>query len=595
MFNYTLSLFPVQVRMIILTACTFTAKLFTQMLQFFWPLKQEQNAAVRLQPEEETLNSKTKIFQPVLDELQTAAVDLREIEEIAKNTLSLKAELDETIHFDDSEMPDELQISNTEEERDEQVDKMDPYFDHPISHYYIKGSHNTYLLGNQLIGESTIEGYRRAMANNCKCLELDLQDGPNGSPVIHHRWTMTSKIDARNVLRYGIKPNFKSSDLPLILSMDDNIKSDEQRNVFIQDICQILDEFIYITDYKELKCLPSPNELRGKIIIMAPRSKWGQLANICQAVPYSQSSQSGTWFEVSSLSENKLRRLLQTSLEPNTALRNDKRGTETHQKKNLRQTTASQLIRYYPGGQHILSGNHDPIPGMNVGCQIAAMNMQTHSSQLAIYESKFRENAGNCGYVLKPEILLNSHEFQDIMPVHPKRITIKVMKGILPDKSKTTFVSVRVDGEKKDKMKKKTKKVKSDDGLSPEWNEELVFDVQHPELGFALFQIKKSMYFGMRNSTVASYAIPIDKMVNGISSLILHDQNLENIDATLSVEIKIEDPKPEGVEVKGGTITIKDKLKELKGKLLALCEAIKNKIFALKQKGASSNIRKEHP
>jgi predicted 2-oxoglutarate/Fe(II)-dependent dioxygenase YbiX len=144
-------------------------------------------------------------------------------------------------------------------------------------------------------------------------------------------------------------------------------------------------------------------------------------------------------------------------------------------------------------------------------------------------------------------------------------------------------------------MKKKTKNVKSDDGLSPEWNEELVFDVQHPELGFALFQIKKSMYFGMRNSTVASYAIPIDKMVNGISSLILHDQNLENIDATLSVEIKIEDPKPEGVEVKGGTITIKDKLKELKGKLLALCEAIKNKIFALKQKGASSNVRKEHP
>ena len=44
----------------------------------------------------------------------------------------------------------------------------------PLPEYLISSSHNTYLVGHQLIGESTVEGYIRALLHSCRSVEREL-------------------------------------------------------------------------------------------------------------------------------------------------------------------------------------------------------------------------------------------------------------------------------------------------------------------------------------------------------------------------------------------------------------------------------------
>uniref|UniRef100_A0A8C3MAQ4 Uncharacterized protein n=1 Tax=Geospiza parvula TaxID=87175 RepID=A0A8C3MAQ4_GEOPR len=466
----------------------------------------------------------------------------------------------------------------------------------PLCHYFISSSHNTYLIEDQLRGHSSIEGYIRALKRGCRCLEVDCWDGPNGEPMVYHGHTFTSKIPFREVVSTLGKYAFKTSDYPVILSLENHC-SMEQQEVLAQQLKDILGEQLLTTtiDGHVPSQLPSPEVWTEHSPLLAlflarrlltvgmlpptstplaaltcPGSRapglgerwWMVLPSggtqpgsalqkdketlaqalsdcviYCKNVPFrgfQEARSHSRPSEISSLSEAKARKLIRD--EGNEFVRHN----------------AWQLTRIYPSGMRTDSSNYSPQEMWNVGCQIVALNFQTAGMEMDLCDGLFSQN-GCCGYVLKPPFMRDKETLFN--PSDPSNLALQVISGQqLPKVANSKegaiidpLVRVEIYGVPADQAQPLlsfllSAPALSSQGFNPRWDETLQFQLHVPELALIRFVVEDYDKTS-RNDFVGQFTLKLAVLPAGYRHIHLLSKDGTSIPpSSLFVHIRITEP-----------------------------------------------------
>uniref|UniRef100_A0A673N426 Phosphoinositide phospholipase C n=1 Tax=Sinocyclocheilus rhinocerous TaxID=307959 RepID=A0A673N426_9TELE len=412
----------------------------------------------------------------------------------------------------------------------------------PLSHYYINSSHNASLLEDHYWGSSDLSSYVRALRMGCRSLEVVVWDGADCEPVVYVGSSVASQLAFCKVLDVINQYAFESSEYPLILCLVTHCSVPQQR-VMAQHLKKILGDKLHVDPPNmEDHYLPSPEKLKGKILIkgkkgfeMFRRMMGGddkdQLNGIgCKRLRLCKE-----------LSQPLILKVL-VIFKSHSDFETSKREQKHWEICSFNEVDANRfanefpedfvsynkrfLSRVYPTPMRIDASNMNPQDFWKCGCQIVAMNYQTPGLMMDLNLGWFRQN-GNCGYVLRPAIMREEVSYfsanaRDSLPgVSAQLLHIKVISGQNLPKPRGSaakgdvvepYIYVEIHGIPADCAEQRTKTV-SQNGDNPIFDESFEFQINLPELAALRFVVLDDDYIG--DEFIGQYTIPFECLLPG--------------------------------------------------------------------------------
>ncbi|KAF5001524.1 hypothetical protein FGRMN_995 [Fusarium graminum] len=299
--------------------------------------------------------------------------------------------------------------------------------DRPINEYFISSSHNTYLLGRQVATRSKLAGYVETLSQGCRSVEIDCWDGRDGRPIVKHGYSLTKSISFRSVVATINEYAFTASDLPLWLSLEVHC-SPSQRDIMAGIMVEVFSASLLKEPLEgSMQTLPSPNQMRGKILLKVKFAPTQDVQQTNQDL-------------LQSLAVYGAGKRLPRHGEFNTTRNFIYSVSETNLKKHvnskqpLGSTDMNHMVRVYPDPNRLDSSNFDPLECWKHGVQMVALNYQTDDPHTSLNQALFH---GSSGYVLKaqPEAknfhlqvdVLLAHGIQELSTMGPAYVEIELL------------------------------------------------------------------------------------------------------------------------------------------------------------------------
>ncbi|EAR92413.2 phosphatidylinositol-specific phospholipase C, X domain protein (macronuclear) [Tetrahymena thermophila SB210] len=150
--------------------------------------------------------------------------------------------------------------------------------DKPLSDYFINSSFRSYLVYDLVTQTKDLtKAYIYLLQKGVRHLDIYCQDGESGVPEALQGVFQVTPVSVEDIFKAIKQYGFERSVYPIIINLEHEC-SVNQQNLIAQFLVNVFQDMLYRLpeDFISLDYLPSPNQLKKKIIIRAK----GKLANI---------------------------------------------------------------------------------------------------------------------------------------------------------------------------------------------------------------------------------------------------------------------------------------------------------------------------